>query len=83
MKKRIEWTGPARADVRRLDRQTAMTVLEGLADYVINGVGNVERLVDIHPPEFRLRVGDYRIRFWDHGDSIEILRVRHRSEVYR
>lgn len=83
MTRRIEWTGPARADVRRLDRQTALMVLEGVADYIMNGVGNVERLTNIHPPELRLRVGDYRIRFWDHGDRIEILRVRHRSEVYR
>ena len=83
MPRRIEWTTPARADVRRLDRQTAMMVLEGLADYVLNGKGNVERLKGVEPPELRLRVGDYRVRFWDHGDWIEILRVRHRSEVYR
>ncbi|HEV2199013.1 MAG TPA: type II toxin-antitoxin system RelE/ParE family toxin [Bryobacteraceae bacterium] len=83
MTRRIEWTTPARADVRRLDRQTAMMVLEGLADYVLNGSGNVERLKGVEPPELRLRVGDYRVRFWDHGDWIEILRVRHRSEAYR
>lgn len=83
MTRRIEWTTPARADVRRLDRQTTMMVLEGLADYVLNGNGDVERLKGVEPRELRLRVGDYRVRFWDHGDWIEILRVRHRSEVYR
>jgi mRNA-degrading endonuclease RelE of RelBE toxin-antitoxin system len=30
-----------------------------------------------------LRVGAYRIRFRDRGDSIEIVAVKHRSEAYR
>ena len=29
----------------------------------------------------RLRVGDYRVRFHDHGDSILVLAVKHRREV--
>jgi len=37
---------------------------------------------DIEPPEFRLRVGSY-IRFYDRGDTMEILTVKHRSEAYR
>ena len=45
--------------------------------------GDVKRLKNIEPPEYRLRLGDYRLRFDDHGDSIEILRVRHRKEAYR
>src|ERR1039457_4858326 len=32
---------------------------------------------------FRLRVGAYRIRFRDRGDSIEIFAVKHRSGAYR
>ncbi|MCC6586195.1 MAG: type II toxin-antitoxin system RelE/ParE family toxin [Bryobacterales bacterium] len=35
------------------------------------------------PPEFRLRVGDYRIRYREHGGFVEILRVRHRRDAYR
>ena len=31
MAKKIEWTDAARADVRRIDRETAMRILEGLA----------------------------------------------------
>jgi len=47
------------------------------------GEGDVNRLQDIDPPEFRLRVGDYRVRFHDSGDAIEILSVKHRREAYR
>jgi mRNA-degrading endonuclease RelE of RelBE toxin-antitoxin system len=81
--KKLIWTTLARADVRAIDRETAIRLLESLARFLINEEGDVSRLTDIDPPEYRLRIGDYRVRFYDHGDSIEILRVRHRREVYR
>jgi hypothetical protein len=31
-----------------------------LARYLATGEGDVKRLKDIEPPEFRLRAGDYR-----------------------
>jgi len=40
----------------------------------------VKRLQDIEPPEFRLRVGDYRLRFHDLGDSLYITAVKHRAK---
>lgn len=83
MAKKIAWTDQAKADVRALDQQTAMRILHGLARFIQTEEGDVKRLQDIEPPEFRLRAGAYRIRFHDHGDSIEILAVKHRSEAYR
>jgi len=59
------------------------SLLEGLADYVINGHGDVERLQDVDPSELRLRIGDYRIRFYYREEAIVILRVLHRKEAYR
>jgi mRNA-degrading endonuclease RelE of RelBE toxin-antitoxin system len=81
--KRIEWTSQARTDVRRIDRQTALSLLEGLADFLLTGHGDVERLADIDPPELRLRLGDYRVRFYDLGETLQILRVLHRKEACR
>jgi len=83
MAKRIVWTTPARADVRRIAQQTAMRILEGLARYAVHDEGDVRQLTGIDPPELRLRIGDYRVRFHNHGDWIEILRVLHRSQAYR
>src|ERR1019366_1828918 len=34
-------------------------------------------------PEYRLRVGDYRVRFHLEGETIQVLRVRNRREAYR
>jgi plasmid stabilization system protein ParE len=83
MPKRIEWTPQARADVRRIDRQNALGLLEALADFVLTGHGDVERLTDTEPLELRLRLGDYRVRFYDLGPSLQILRVLHRKQAYR
>ena len=81
--KKIAWTDPAKADLRAIDQTTALRILHTLTRYLVSGEGDVKRLQDIEPPELRLRVGDYRVRFYDHGDSILILAIKHRREVYR
>ena len=83
MAKKIEWTPQARADVRTLDRQTALRLLKALARFRLTESGDVKRLEGTNPAEFRLRIGDYRIRFHDLGDKLQVLRVRHRREAYR
>ena len=83
MAKKIAWTDQAKADIRAIDRETAIDLLHGLARFLSNEEGDVKRLKNIEPPEYRLRLGGYRLRFHDHGDSIEILRVRHRKDAYR
>jgi mRNA-degrading endonuclease RelE of RelBE toxin-antitoxin system len=83
MAKNVEWTEEARADVRRIGRAAAMRILEGLARILFTEEGDVKLLEGTDPKEYRLRVGDYRIRFHDLGDSLQILSVRHRREVYR
>jgi mRNA-degrading endonuclease RelE of RelBE toxin-antitoxin system len=83
MAKKIAWTGQAKADVRAIDQPTAIRILHGLGRFIATDEGDVTKLTDIDPPEYRLRVGDYRIRFYDHGDMIEILAVKHRREAYR
>ncbi len=83
MQKKIAWTDPAKADLRAIDKDTALRILHTLTRYLVSGEGDVKRLQDIEPPELRLRVGDYRVRFYDHGDSILVLAIKHRREVYR
>lgn len=83
MAKRIVWSEEARADVRSIDRSTALRLLNGLARFAFTESGDVKQLEGYEPPQFRLRLGDYRIRFRSLGHSIEILRVRHRSQAYR
>jgi len=83
MAKKIAWTDQAKADLRAIDQATALRILHIVARYLATGEGDVKRLQDVEPPEFRLRVGDYRVRFHDLGDSILVLAVKHRREAYR
>lgn len=83
MPKKVIWSGQSRADLRAIEQAIALRILHALARLLATGEGDVERLRDIDPPEFRLRVGDYRVRFHDRGDTFEILSVKHRREAYR
>jgi mRNA interferase RelE/StbE len=81
--KKIDWREQAKREMRAIDQVTAMRILHGVARYLKTGYGNVKQLTDVHPPEFRLRIGDYRVRYEDHGDFIFVLSVSHRRETYR
>jgi mRNA interferase RelE/StbE len=83
MAKKIVWSDEARADVRAIDRATALSLLQGLARFAFTESGDVKQLEGYDPPQFRLRIGDYRVRFRNLGDSVEIVRVRHRKDAYR
>ena len=80
---RIEWLDEAKADVRRLDRPTAMRIFDGVLHYARTGGGDIEPLHGDMAGSFRLRVGGYRVLFSLHEGAMRIYGVRLRSEAYR
>jgi mRNA interferase RelE/StbE len=81
--KKIIFTPSACADVRRIDRDTAMRILTALDRFACTGEGDVKKLQG-DTNELRLRVGDYRLRFVeDPPGTLYIHAVLHRSEAYR
>lgn len=83
MGKNVIWKEEAKAQLRAIHQQTALHILHALARYLETGEGDVKRLQNIDPPEFRLRVGDYRVRFHEDKDALRITAVKHRREAYR
>ena len=87
MSRRVELLTRAQRDITRLDRQVAARVYDELERFALDGHGDVKPLRGVTPAEWRLRVGDWRVRFRYDGDnetgSIQVLRVEHRSAVYR
>jgi mRNA-degrading endonuclease RelE of RelBE toxin-antitoxin system len=81
--KRVVFSAEAQTDLASLDRSVALRIVGAINRFATTGAGNVQGLRGIHPPEFRLRVGDWRVRFHDHGDWLDILRVRNRREAYK
>ena len=74
---------PARADIRRIDRDNAMRILTAIHRFAETGDGDIKKLQG-GSGELRLRVGDYRVRFTEEPmDTLYIHSVRHRSEAYR
>ena len=79
----IIWSTEARADLRSIDRDTALQILHCVGRYLANRNADVKKL---KPPltGFRLRCGDHRV-FFDLKDenTIEITAVRNRRDAYR
>jgi mRNA-degrading endonuclease RelE of RelBE toxin-antitoxin system len=79
----IIWSVEARADLRRIDRQTALDILHCMDRYLTTRNGDVKQL---KPPQsgYRLRCGDYRLFFeYRSGTAIQVIGVLHRREAYR
>jgi mRNA interferase RelE/StbE len=81
---RVEFAPRARKDLLRLDRQVQRRVIEAL-DRLAAGErlpGDVRRLAG--STEYRLRVGDWRIRFELDGDRllITVVRILPRGRAY-
>jgi mRNA interferase RelE/StbE len=71
-----------RRDLRRLDAQThrrILDALEGLQENPYQG----SQLTNVRIGQWRMRVGDYRIRYDVEGDRVLLYRVRHRKDIYR
>ena len=82
-RKRITWTDRAKAELRAIDRETALHILHSLSHLIALGEGDVKRLQGRKPPQYRFRVGDYRLLFHDLDDGIQVVAVLHRREAYR
>ena len=79
----IEWADASLEDMAALDKGMARRVKLAVERFAATGAGNVKRLQGIDPPEYRLRAGDYRVRFHQDGETVRVLRVRNRREAYR
>jgi mRNA interferase RelE/StbE len=65
-------------DIAAAERRRIVARIEALADDL---AGDVKRLTHF-TPEYRLRVGDYRVLFEVDGNRVVVHRVKHRSEAY-
>ena len=83
IRRKILFKEQAKSDLRAIDRIIAMHILQAFDRLSATHEGDVKRLQDIEPPEFRLRVGDYRLRYTIEDEAIVVLAVKHRSKAYR
>lgn len=82
MKYSIQIKPRAVKDVEILPPKIQTRIIKRIEDMSDNLKGDIKHLTD-STPEYRLRVGDYRVLFEIDGDMIVIYRIRHRREAYR
>ncbi len=80
----VRWSSKAEKDLKKLDPEVAKRTVEAINRFTEEGHGDVKRLKNTYPPEYRLRVGDWRVRFVREPETGElgITRIRHRSKAY-
>jgi len=77
----IELKPRAIRDLKAIDKIQSRRIVEKIALMKEDLAGDVKRLTN-STPEFRLRVGDYRVLFEIEGDKVVVYRVRHRKDAY-
>lgn len=82
MRYTVEFKPSALKDLKKLDKPEQKNIIEKIESLQNNLSGDVKHLTNF-TPEYRLRVGDYRILFEVETGKVIIYRVKHRKEVYR
>jgi len=72
----------AHRDLRALSPEIQERILKKIALLEENLTGDVKRLTNF-TPDYRLRVGDWRVLFEVEDAEVVIYRILHRREVYK
>jgi mRNA interferase RelE/StbE len=75
-------TRRAMKDLDGLDAQTRKRTLEKLRANAVNPLQNSTKLTTPRLGTYRYRIGDYRIIFDLEKDTVIVLRIGHRKEIY-
>lgn len=82
---RLEFSARAQKDIQALDRVTQRRIAAKLKFFLgqEEPLSFAKKLTNHRDGDYRWRVGHYRVIFDVHGDVILMLRVQHRSQVYK
>ena len=81
MKYEIEIRRPKK-DLSAIPKSDAQKIADAIFALEDGLVGDIKKLTNFSP-EYRLRIGDWRILFEVSKTQITIFRILHRREVYR
>ncbi|MEI9815351.1 MAG: type II toxin-antitoxin system RelE/ParE family toxin [Acidobacteriota bacterium] len=77
------WPASSRAELQAIERSSAVKILEALTRFANTGAGDVKALTGAWSGYTRIRIGDYRAIMLVEPTQITVVRVKHRSEIYR
>lgn len=82
MNYRLEFKPRVNKDLKALSVENQARIVEKIEALAENLSGDVKKLTNF-APQYRLRVGDYRVLFQIAGELITVFRVVHRRDAYR
>ncbi len=82
MKYKIFFKARAIKDLEKISKDDAKKIITRIKGMENDLQGDVKKLTN-RTPEFRLRVGDWRVLFETEIDKIVIYRIKHRKDAYR
>ena len=80
---RILLTRRALKDLESIDKKTQNRIATKLKEYAQEPLKHARKLINPDIGTYRFRIGDYRVIFDVDGETIVILRVGHRQNIYR
>lgn len=82
---RIVFAGSSKKDLDKLDRVVRQRIAKKLQYFLEQEDPLIYARQLIHPSigDYRFRVGHYRVVFDVVGDTLQVLSVKHRGDVYR
>ena len=69
-------------DGKKTPKKTLLRIFEKIRELENDLFGDVKHLTNFEP-EYRLRIGNYRVLFEIEGNQVVIYRIRHRKDVYK
>lgn len=82
MKYQLQFKRRAIKDLKALPLEAKERILAKIVAMQNNLQGDIKKLTNF-TPEYRLRVGKYRILFRIDSDTLRIYRVKHRKNAYK
>lgn len=80
---RFVFTNQAHREYQKLDAVAQVQIRKKLEKIKVWASYHLKPLTNLEPATHRLRVGDYRLLLRDCGEYYEVLKVWHRSKIYK
>ncbi len=79
----IEYDPKALKQLQKLNKHEASKILDGIEQYAHNPIKTkIKKLKTPFEGAYRLRIGDYRVVFYEEENLMLISKVAHRKQVY-
>ena len=83
MNANIQYDPKVVKQLKKLDKSIASKILDGIEEYASNpSLCKIKKLKTPFDGAYRLRIGDYRVIFYQEDDLILISKIAHRKQVY-